>query len=186
VRVEKHLAGHVEAFGGVHPVWVHTIEHPDGRILVDTGLPDSPRLPDVALVVNTHLHFDHCGGNGLYAGVPIHVQREALEVLPDAYTGEIPAGDYVVHDGEAEIAPGVRLLPTPGHAAGHQSVVVDDVAVVGGDVAYSFRELGEGDTEGRRRVLELGLETWLAHVERPKVPRANSPGAAPPPATPRR
>lgn len=186
MRVEKHLAGVVEAFGGAHPVWIHTIEHPDGRILVDTGMPGSPRIADVALVVNTHLHFDHCGGNGLYAGVPIHVQREAVEAAPDEYTGAIPDGDYVVHDGESEIAPGVRLLPTPGHAAGHQSVVIDGVAVVGGDVAYSFRELGKGDTEGRRRVLELGLETWLAHVERPKVPRADPPEAVPPPPAPRR
>jgi hypothetical protein len=42
--------------------------------------------------------------------------------------------------------------------------------VLGGDVAYSFRDLGRGDTEGRRRVLALGALTYLAHVERPKVP----------------
>ena len=137
-------------------------------------MPDSPRIPGVAVVVNTHLHFDHCGGNGLYAGLPIHVQREALEAPPDAYTRELSEALYVVHDGEAEILPGIRLLPTPGHSAGHQSVVVEGVAVIGGDVAYSFRELGEADTEGRRRILDLGLLTWLAHVERPTVPRRNA------------
>jgi hypothetical protein len=40
-------------------------------------------------------------------------------------------------------------------------------------VAYSFRELGTGATEGQRRVLELAAPTWLAHVERPHVPRRN-------------
>jgi N-acyl homoserine lactone hydrolase len=78
---------------------------------------------------------------------------------------------YVEHDGDVEVLPGIRLITTPGHTAGHQSVVVDDAAVIGGDVAYSFRELGAGDTEGKRRVLDLALPTWLAHVERPTVPR---------------
>ena len=69
--------------------------------------------------------------------------------------------------------PGIRLLPAPGHTTGHQVVVVDapdGTRVLGGDVAYSFRELGRGETEGQRRVLELGALTWLAHAERPKVP----------------
>jgi N-acyl homoserine lactone hydrolase len=86
---------------------------------------------------------------------------------------DFDGANYVEHDGETEVLPGIRLLPTPGHTAGHQSVVVDGVAVLGGDVAYSFRELGDADTEGKRRVLDLGMTTWLAHVERPTVPRRN-------------
>ena len=31
------------------------------------------------MVVNTHLHFDHCGGNHLFAGRPIYVQRPELD-----------------------------------------------------------------------------------------------------------
>jgi N-acyl homoserine lactone hydrolase len=83
---------------------------------------------------------------------------------------------YVEHDGEAEVLPGIRLLPTPGHTRGHQCVLVDTpdgLVVLGGDVAYTFRELGSGATEGQRRVLALAAPTWLAHAERPKVPRAN-------------
>jgi hypothetical protein len=45
----------------------------------------------------------------------------------------------------------------------------DGRVVLGGDVAYTFHALGEADTEGKRRVLELGLPTWLAHVKRPQV-----------------
>jgi N-acyl homoserine lactone hydrolase len=197
--IEAHLAATVEAHGATMPVYVHTIDHREGLVLVDTGMIDStPELDEawaptayplppelvsrVAVVVNTHLHFDHCGGNRSFAGVPTHVQ--AVE-LADARSEEdytIPAwvdflgARYVEHDGEAEILPGVRLLPTPGHTRGHQSVVVETPhgrAVIGGDVAYSFRELGAADTHGKRRVLDLGAPTWLAHVERPHVPRRN-------------
>jgi N-acyl homoserine lactone hydrolase len=135
------------------------------------------------MVVNTHLHFDHCGGNRLFPGVPIHVQRRELL---DARTQEnytIPewvdfeGATYVEHDGEAEILPGVRLLPAPGHTAGHQIVVVETdegPVVLGGDVGYSFEEIGRGDTPGRQLVLELGAPTYLAHTEKVRVPRRTS------------
>src|SRR6266545_7274352 len=63
------------------PVYVHVIDHPDARVLVDAGMTDlhpavadlDPRLHPLSkqnfdlagidIVVNTHLHFDHCGGN---------------------------------------------------------------------------------------------------------------------------
>src|SRR4051795_12106057 len=77
------------------PVYVHVIDHPDGRVLVDTGMTQlhplvadmDPRLTPLStqgdfdlasidLVINTHLHFDHCGGNHLFSGRPIYVQRQ--------------------------------------------------------------------------------------------------------------
>lgn len=186
--IEAHLAATVKGF----PVYVHTIEHQDGLVLVDTGMIDStPELdaewgpvpmPEniprgVLCVINTHLDFDHCGGNRLFPGVPIHVQRSELR-HPRAPRGWVhfEGATYVEHDGEDEVLPGVRLLPTPGHSRGHQSVLVDTpegLVVIGGDIAYTFRELGDADTEGRRRVLALAAPTWLAHAERPKVPRRN-------------
>jgi N-acyl homoserine lactone hydrolase len=198
--IRAHLAAEVKAFGGMFPVYVHTIEHPDGLVLVDTGMIDStPELDEewgpvphplphelvarVALVINTHLHFDHCGGNRVFAGTPIHVQaRELADARsePDYTVPEwvdFEGATYVEHDGEAEVLPGIRVLPTPGHTQGHQAVLVDTddgLVVLGGDVAYSFRELGTGATEGQRRVLELGAPTWLAHVAGSKVPRAAS------------
>jgi len=196
--IQAHLAGTVKGF----PVFVHTIDHADGLVLVDTGMIDStpemdeewepvPRsgnVPrDVVCVINTHLHFDHCGGNRLFPGVPIHVQaRELADARAvDGYTirdwVDFPEAAYVEPDGEAEVLPGVRLLPTPGHTRGHQSVLVDTpsgLLVLRGDVAYTFRELGTGTTEGQRRVLALGAPTWLAHAERPKIPIRT--GAEPP------
>jgi N-acyl homoserine lactone hydrolase len=192
--ITPHLVADVEVDGARWPVYVHTIERPGGRVLVDTGMVEShpdveepwhprcypERIPrDVVCVINTHLHFDHCGGNALFPGVPIHVQSRELA---DARTRQDytvrawvdpPGVTYVEHDGEAEVLPGVRLIPTPGHSDGHQSVLVDGVELIGGDVAYSFHELGEADTPGKLRVLELAVPTWLAHVDRPHVPRRN-------------
>ena len=80
------------------------------------------------------------------------------------------------HDGEVEILPGVRVVPAPGHTAGHQVVVVETdegTVVFGGDVGYSFAEIGQGDTPGKRLVLELAAPTYLAHVREPHVPHPN-------------
>ena len=86
--------GDVEVEGERWPGFLHVVEHQQGRVLVDTGLIDStpeldeewsPRFDpdaiprDVVCVINTHLHFDHCGGNRLFAGTPIYVQRRERE-----------------------------------------------------------------------------------------------------------
>jgi N-acyl homoserine lactone hydrolase len=144
------------------PLYVHVIDHPDARVLVDTGMTElhpfaaelNPRLrplneqdfdlAGVDIVVNTHLHADHCGGNHLFAGKPFYVQRRELD---DAHSDEdeylrewveAPGVRYVPVDGELELLPGLRLLPAPGHTRGMQVVVVETGArpvVVGGDVA---------------------------------------------------
>src|SRR4051794_818687 len=146
------------------PVYVHVIDHPDGRVLVDTGLTElhplvadmDPRLrpwsdqdvdlAGIDLVVNTHLHFDHCGGNHLFAGKPIYVQRRELDDArsQDDYTirewVDAPGVRYVPVDGELELLPGVRLLPAPGHTPGTQVVVVETDGrpiVFGGGMAVS-------------------------------------------------
>ena len=180
------------------PVNVHVIDHPDGRVLVDTGMTElhpavadmEPRLRPLSeqdldlaridIVVNTHLHFDHCGGNRLFAGGPIYVQRQELDDArtEDDYTirewVDAPGVAYVPVDGELELLPGIRLVPAPGHTRGSQVVVVetgDRPVVVCGDVAVWFGELDEPQTEGQLliRALDPGL-VWLAHVDEPWRP----------------
>ncbi|WP_371822342.1 MBL fold metallo-hydrolase [Conexibacter sp. SYSU D00693] len=180
------------------PVCVHVVDHPDARILVDTGIEQlhpaaadlDPRLWPLAgqdldlasidLVVNTHLHFDHCGGNHLLAGTPFYVQRRELDdarTKPDYTLPEwvdAPGVEYVAVDGEHELLPGVRLVPAPGHTDGMQVVVLetgDRPVVVGGDVAVWFGELDEPSTEGQHTVLALEPElVWLTHVREPWRP----------------
>ena len=144
------------------PCLGYLVDHPDGLVLVDTGMGAHPEvdahyrparriLPDalaeagvgvedVKLVVNCHLHFDHCGGNPQLVGWPIVTQRLELEAARSAdYTLveliDAPGLRYEELDGEAEILPGVLVVPTPGHTAGHQSLVVragDGTVVVAG------------------------------------------------------
>src|SRR3954463_6723287 len=105
------------------PVYVHVIDHPDARVLVDTGITVlhpavadlDPRLQPLSeqdldlaaidIVVNTHLHFDHCGGNHLFAGRPIYVQRRELDHARNQ-------DDYTIRQGVE--APGVRYVPGDG------------------------------------------------------------------------
>ncbi len=194
VRVAELLAE-----GERMPVYVHVIDHPDARVLVDTGMtklhplvadmephlrPLSEQDFDLAavdIVVNTHLHFDHCGGNHLFAGKPIYVQRQELDdaLSENDYTirewVEAPGLRYVPVDGELQLLPGVRLVPAPGHTRGSQVVVIETGArpvVIVGDLAVSSRELDEPHTEGQLRVRALDPElVWLAHQHEPWRPR---------------
>ena len=171
---------------------VHVIDHRDARILVDTGVRGphplaadmEPRLysfdidpQSIDMVVNTHLHFDHCGNNHLFAGKPIYVQRRELEdarsikdyTIPEWV--DPPGVSYQVIEGEHEILPGIRLLPAPGHSDGLQIVVIESGTrpiIVGGDVAVWFGELEEPASEGQRLVRALNPDlVWLTHVNEP-------------------
>ena len=182
--------GTVLVGGARWPCIVHVVDHPDGAILVDTGMIDStPELDDewhpefdveavpraVACVVNTHLHFDHCGGNRLFVGVPLYVQaceraaaREPGYTIPEWV--EFDGATYVEHDGEAEILPGIRLLPTPGHAPGHQSVLVDTedgLVVLAGDVGYTWGQFDRSES-GQLLMSLRPRRIWLAHQAEPR------------------
>jgi N-acyl homoserine lactone hydrolase len=178
------------------PVYVHVIDHPEGRVLVDTGLTTlhpavadmDPRirplneqafdLDSVDLVVNTHLHFDHCGGNHLFAGKPIYVQQQELEdarnlenyTIPEWV--DAPGVEYLAVDGEVELLPGLRLVPAPGHSRGMQMVVIATAGrpvIVGGDVVVWWGELEEQErSEGQLTMLALDPElVWITHEHEP-------------------
>jgi N-acyl homoserine lactone hydrolase len=83
-------------------------------------------LAAVDIVVNTHLHFDHCGGNHLFAGKPIYVQCQELDgaLSENDYTirewVEAPGLRYVPVDGELELLPGIRLVPARATREAHR------------------------------------------------------------------
>ncbi|MBH5336478.1 N-acyl homoserine lactonase family protein [Streptomyces pactum] len=145
----------------VEAVLAYLVRHPDGLLLFDTGIgaadpeteahyrPCRRPLPealaaagvtpaDIDLVVNCHLHFDHCGGNPLFPGTPIVAQTAELAAARGGgHTFEelidFPGVRYEEVSGEAELWPGIRVVPTPGHTDGHQSLVVrrdDGIALV--------------------------------------------------------
>ena len=180
------------------PVYVHVIDHPDARILVDTGLTElhpaaadmEPRiqplseqdfdLAGIDIVVNTHLHFDHCGGNHLFAGKPFYVQRQELDDArtEDDYTirewVDAPGVQYVPVDGEHELLPGIRLVPAPGHTRGMQMVVDRDGRAPGrrrrrrGGLVRRARSAGERrPAAGARAGSRAGLAHPRARAWRP-------------------
>ncbi len=102
---------------------------------------------DVAVMIDTHLHFDHAGGNTFvdeegqlrlsFRRARYHVQKGEFEYahwqneriqasyLPHNFDPVLEAGRFTFLDGEAEVVPGVRVLPTPGHTPHHQSVLIE-------------------------------------------------------------
>jgi glyoxylase-like metal-dependent hydrolase (beta-lactamase superfamily II) len=165
------------------------IEHPDGLVLVDTGAGNKEndkfieiyglvnrghsgptaledaiyaaghRPEDVRWVVNTHLHFDHGGGNTMrlsdgrvvpsFPGATYVVQQRELDFaarqnervrasyLPPNYAPLAEAGIMRLVQGQTDLLPGLTLIPTPGHVPGHQSVLVSD----GGESACFLGDL---------------------------------------------
>jgi glyoxylase-like metal-dependent hydrolase (beta-lactamase superfamily II) len=153
------------------------VEHDDGLVLIDTGagnkesdkfidiygienrgaegrtaledalatLGHSP--DDIAIVINSHLHFDHGGGNSYrdesgavwptFPKARYVVQRGELEYA--SHTNERTAASYFPHnfapiveaglfdlvEGEKEIVPGITVLPTPGHVPFHQGILLE-------------------------------------------------------------
>ncbi|MCF8042561.1 MAG: N-acyl homoserine lactonase family protein [Desulfarculaceae bacterium] len=95
----------------------------------------------VDIVVQTHLHFDHCHNLKRCVNAEVLLQKAeydfAMDPAPFAgiYRRELWEGANLrLIEGEYEIEPGLTLMPTPGHAAGGQAVLVD---TQGGTVAIA-------------------------------------------------
>ena len=185
----------------VEPCLGYLVDHPDGVLLFDTGMGSDPEvdahyrprrrsLPEalssvgtksdeITLVANCHLHFDHCGGNPSLSGRPVFAQAEELADARHTVDYTLPAlidtpgTEYEELSGEAEVLPGVYLLPTPGHTAGHQSLVVrrsDGNVIVAGQshdtaTAYSADVLAwRAHRDGHQEPLPVP-SAWLDRLQ---------------------
>ncbi len=160
---------------------IRTAQH---NIIVDTGLGDKMKarfleiysvertrnlvngleaqglkLEDIDLVINTHLHFDHCGGNTrldargkltpAFPSARYIVQqaewdeatkpneRTKASYLAENFIPVMETGQLVFAHGEQEVIPGVHLVPTGGHTRGHQMIRI----VSGGETAVYLGDL---------------------------------------------
>jgi glyoxylase-like metal-dependent hydrolase (beta-lactamase superfamily II) len=119
-----------------------------GRRVADVLGEAGIRLAEVDLVANCHLHVDHAGQNASLPGIPIHVQRaELARARAGGYAIlewiDGPGVEYLEADGDHELVPGIRVVSTPGHSPGHQSLVVDQrdgPVVLTGQAAYGLDE----------------------------------------------
>lgn len=145
----------------VEPCLGYVVSSPRGMLLFDTGMGSHPevdahyrprrtglrtalaaigaRICDIALAANCHLHFDHCGGNPALGQIPVFTQAAELDAArqtPDYTLPELIEGSrFEPVTGQAEVLPGVFVMPTPGHTAGHQSLIVrrqDGTVIVAG------------------------------------------------------
>lgn len=146
------------------PIWAAAVEGAGHKILVDTGVhdpgwvsanvcectqsPDETMLgalnalgwaaEDVDIVVNTHLHYDHCGNNRLFKNADFYIQKAewqgAMRPMPHQESiylsslfdkNAIDTTRVVMVEGERQLLEGIVLIPTPGHSEGHQSVIVN-------------------------------------------------------------
>jgi len=129
-----------------HPCWQEPDETLDGAL---AALGWSPN--DVDIVINSHLHYDHSENNPRlpnarfyvslrewqYARHPIATQRWLYTHNWDREPLSIM--NYVlINDDFHEVLPGIRTIETPGHSAGHQSVLIstdEGTLCVAGDAA---------------------------------------------------
>jgi glyoxylase-like metal-dependent hydrolase (beta-lactamase superfamily II) len=200
-----HLASLSGADGLDWPVHGFVITHPGGAVLVDTGVggPDNVLADwrvvnrsaadalaeigmspaDIGMVINTHLHFDHCGQNAVFRHAPYYVQRaehdrartEARE-LYDWF--DFMNARFELLDGDTEVLPGLSVMATPGHTSGHQSVVVTSAGgttdVLIGDAAYTPRLYREPAPAQLPPGQASDRAAWLASLTR--IRSAGSPG----------
>jgi glyoxylase-like metal-dependent hydrolase (beta-lactamase superfamily II) len=141
----------------------------DSKLRGIYAIEEGPRLLDrlaahgvtpdrVDIVVDTHLHFDHCGWNTrivngkavptfpnaqyfLQRGELDHAkgpnERDRASYMPDNFLPVEAAGQFVLLDGDREIVPGIELIRVPGHNADMQCVRLSG----GGKSAFCFVDL---------------------------------------------
>jgi N-acyl homoserine lactone hydrolase len=189
-------------------VVAYVIRHPDGLVLFDTGIAEGHReaelryhpivrrplrealdsigvaLDDVTAIANCHFHLDHCGGNPLFPGTPIFAQQAEYDAtdsldytLPDVV--RFNGAKIELHDGDADVMDGIRIIPTPGHTPGHQSLVVETRQgriLIAGQATNDASDYARAQLAWQIRKAdpeETGPEIteWVARVQEELAPR---------------
>ncbi len=130
----------------------------DGPRLLDQLLHYGLHPQDIDVVINTHLHFDHCGGNtriekdkvvatfpharyivqrGEFEHALNPTERDRASYFNDNYVPLQQAGKLSLLEADRAIAPGVELIRVPGHTANMQCVKLSG----GGQSAFAFADL---------------------------------------------
>jgi glyoxylase-like metal-dependent hydrolase (beta-lactamase superfamily II) len=130
----------------------------DGPHLIEGLRAYDIRPEDIDLVVNTHLHFDHCGGNTrnekdkvvpafpnarytVHRGEFDHAlnptERDRASYFPENYAPLDAEGLFTLLESDTEVAPGVELIRVPGHTANMFSVRLTG----GGKTVFLFADL---------------------------------------------
>lgn len=173
---------HVErpdATYGPRPTMQVTMSAEDAVVLRLAALGVEP--DEVTIVINSHLHFDHAGNNRAFPNATFIVQAEHLAFAkgkpnyPAIYWDD-PAIRYVPVSGRAKVAPGVEVVPTPGHAPGHQSLVLDlpetGRIVLCGDAAFTRENLERGDATAPDRASAKSSLALIRSLVRDDLDRA--------------
>ena len=143
-----------------HDIYAVENRGADGRTRLEDGLRQLGFRPDdVALVINTHLHFDHAGGNtwrdpsgairptfpnaryvvqaGEFHFATHPNERTAASYFPHNFVPIAEGGLFDLVEGEQEVADGVSLVRTPGHVPHHQGVLLESA----GERAFYLADL---------------------------------------------
>ncbi len=167
------------------PIYIFYLEGGREKILVDTGMEEfmvptgaaedtglkimefeealatvNLEPEDVDIVIQTHLHNDHCENTYKCTNAKVYVQQAELDFFKSPhpldhryYSDLLDDSEVIIVDGDAEIVPGIRVLFTPGHTPGGQSVAVathEGTAVITGFCcnAENFPSVGPAVTPG--------------------------------------
>ena len=139
----------------------------NGRTALEDGLAQVGVSPEqIAILISTHLHFDHAGGNtfvddagvvrptfprarylvqrGEYEFATHTNERTAASYFDRNYVPTLESGQLELLEGESEIVDGIGVLVTPGHTPYHQSVVIrsaGETAIFLGDLVPTHAHL---------------------------------------------
>ena len=141
------------------PIWAFLIQGQGNNILIDTGLDENELIvpkgftdetnltpvsiieglksknltpEDIDIVINTHLHDDHCGNNALFLNADFYTHRDEIAFCKAPHPIDHRYDDYFIEEisfteltGDKEILPGLTALYMPGHSVGTMSVMVE-------------------------------------------------------------